>query len=160
WTAAKRVLRYLKSTANWKLFFQSGGSNSELHGYCDADWAQNPDDRKSNTGYVFLLSGAGGSWSSKRQPTVATSTTEAEYMSMSSASQEALWLKGFLTELCPSYEDSIVLFCDNKSAISLATSCGFKGRTKHIDVRHHFIRELVSSGEIKIVYVATTDMLA
>src|SRR6201996_6441500 len=102
WTAVKRVLRYLKGSINYKLAY--GGSNSrqtdpELIGYCDADWASNVDDRRSVTGYVFMLAGGAISWKTKKQPTVALSSVEAEYMAATQATKEAIWFRSFLTQL-------------------------------------------------------------
>lgn len=92
WIAVKRILRYLNGTANARLVFNKSG-NSELIGYCDADWASDIDSRRSVTGYVFLYQGAAISWNTRKQSTIAGSTTEAEYMSLSAASSEAIWLK-------------------------------------------------------------------
>lgn len=92
WMAVKRILRYLKGTINHKLTFSSDG-NHDHYGYSDADWGSDSTDRRSTTGYIFKLSGGAISWSSKKQPTIALSTTEAEYMAMSATIQEATWLK-------------------------------------------------------------------
>lgn len=157
WNAVKRVLRYMKGTVDAKLVFDRDG-NPGIIGYCDADWANDLDLRRSTTGYMFLFHGAAISWSAKRQQTVALSTTEAEYMSLSSATQEAVWLKTLNDELLPSAQ--IQIFCDNKSAICLASNNMFHKRTKHISIRYHFVREKVADGSIKINYVATNDMIA
>lgn len=92
WTAVKRVIRYLKATIDYKLTFRQDGNNETI-GHCDADWAGDPDQRRSTTGYVFHAQGGAISWQTRRQPTVALSSTEAEFMSMVAAIQEALWLK-------------------------------------------------------------------
>ncbi|XP_055837853.1 uncharacterized protein LOC129906201 [Episyrphus balteatus] len=112
WTAAKRILRYLKGTADFKLCYSKNDEDDKLlTGFCDADYAANIDDRRSVTGYVFKMLGGAISWCSRKQPTVALSTTEAEYMSLSTPIQEALWLTGLKKELLPD-TDKIVLFCD------------------------------------------------
>lgn len=160
WTAVKRIFRYLKGTVQNKLEF-SEGSDYTLKGYCDADWASESDERRSCTAYVFINQGGAISWSSKRQPTVALSTTEAEYMALSSATQEALWLQQLGSELEPDlFQEPIDLFCDNKSAINLATTDAYHARTKHIDVRHHFLREKVEDKTINLIYISTEDMVA
>lgn len=157
WNAVKRVFRYLKGTINAKLVFGTTGK-TEIIGFCDADWANDTDDRRSTTGYTFLLNGGAISWNSNKQPTVALSTTEAEYMSMSSATQEAIWLKSLNDELFPS--GGIEINCDNKSAICLATNNMYSKRSKHIDIKFHFIREKVANKSIKLNYVPTNSMVA
>lgn len=158
WVAVKRIFRYLRGTANAKLVF-SRSASSDLTGYCDADWASDPDERRSCTGYVFTLQGGAISWNCKRQPTVALSTTEAEYMALSSAIQEAMWLKQFQNELWVTKHE-ISIFCDNKSAIDLACTDSYHARTKHIDIRHHFVREKVNTKEIVIKHLDTNEMIA
>lgn len=116
-------------------------------------------DRKSTTGYVFMLQNGPISWSPKKQSTVALSTTEAEYMAMSAAVQEALWLKILYMELYKRSEP-IVIFCDNKAAICLSRKSTYQPRTKHIDVRHHFIREKMANGFVNFEYVKTDCMVA
>jgi len=125
WSAAKRILRYLKATSNLKLEFSKDG-NHQLQGYCDADWAGDLDDRHSITGHVFGMSGAAVTWNSKKQATVALSTTEAEYMAMSAASQEAMWLKNLLHEIDKdSNRGGTMIYCDNKGAMELGLNGGY-----------------------------------
>lgn len=102
----------------------SKNAKDYVFGFCDADWASDVNDRKSCTGYVFLRSGGAISWNSKRQPTVALSTTEAEYMALSSATQESMWLKQFEDEIFGS-DKTMNIFCDSQSAISLANNNGY-----------------------------------
>lgn len=158
WVAAKRILRYLKGTSNAKLKFTKNG-NANFIGYCDSDYASDCEDRRSCSGYVFLLQNGAISWNSKRQQTVALSTTEAEYMSLASAVQEALWLRQFFKEF-EDNEDGTVVNCDNRSALDLASTTGYHKRTKHIDVRHHFLRQRVENKEIVLNHVGTNDMVA
>ena len=160
WTAVKRIIRYLKGTQDLKLAFVQS-SSPEIEGYCDSDWANDLQDRKSITGYVFRIGGAAISWCSKKQPTVATSTTEAEYMSLSQATKEAVWLKRLYNELNPGeIQERIVLNCDNQGAINISKNAVHHGRTKHIDIQHHFVRERVVTGDITVEYVATEGMVA
>lgn len=157
WQAAKGLVRYLAHTVNRGITFR--GSDVALIGYCDADYAGDLDTRKSTTGYVFTLNGGAVSWNSKRQPTVAASTTEAEYMSAASAVKEGLWLR----KLCASLDipvSTVEIKCDNQSAIKLVKNPIFSVRSKHIDVAHHFARERVQSKEVAFTYVSTTDMAA
>lgn len=158
WMAGKRVLRYLKGTADHGIFYSYEKNN--LVGYVDADWAGCSDDRRSYTGYCFMMNGGVISWDSKKQRTVALSTTEAEYMAMGEASKEAIYLKRFLRELGQFDLKTIKIHVDNLSAQRLATFPVFHGRTKHIDVRHHFVREVVETGQIHLEHVASDDMTA
>ena len=113
------------------------------------------------TGYLFKLSNAAISWGSKRQPTVALSSTEAEYMALSSATNELLWVKSLVDKLDPSQENiTIPIFSDNQSAISLASIDGYNSRTKHIDIRHHHIREKIKESIVSLNYIPTERMTA
>ncbi|XP_036327398.1 secreted RxLR effector protein 161-like [Rhagoletis pomonella] len=159
WTAVKRVLRYLKGTIDLKLTYRKD-SNDQMVGYCDADWAGNQDERRSNTGYVFVLQGGAISWATRKQPTIALSSTEAEFMSMVAAIQEALWLKRFEGELFADATPSIQLNCDNQGAIKLATNNNYHARTKHIDVKNYFIREKLAEDIIKLSFLSTSEMIA
>lgn len=159
WMAAKRVLRYLKATQQLKLTFKKNDAN--IVGYCDADWATDTEDRRSCSGYIFTFQGAAISWCSKRQPTIALSTTEAEYMSLSTATQEAIWLKQLDEDFWPAMSEiPITIFCDNQSAISISGDDIYHARSKHIDIRYHFVRERVSNKQVSVRYKSTQDMLA
>lgn len=158
WSAVKRVMRYLKGTINKGLVYD--GKSEGLVGYCDADWAGSIDDRRSTTGYIFTMQGAAVSWGSKRQRTVALSSTEAELMSIVSAIQESIWLRKLERELVKNSPDSMNLYCDNKSAIQIAQNNSYSSRTKHIDIRAKFIREKLESGEIKLEFLESKKMLA
>ena len=135
-----------------------------LTGYCDASWAPDDDNRRSVTGYCFTLNdtGCAVSWKSKRQQTVALSSTEAEYMGLAAATQEALFLKNLMIELDPKYDcnNPIIIFEDNQSAISLAENQIHHARTKHIDCKYHFIREQVVCKCITVQYLETSKMIA
>lgn len=155
WLAAKRILRYLSGTRTYKLVFRKQ-MEPLFEGFSDADWGNDPDSRRSVTGYLFQLGGGSVSWSCRRQPTVALSTTEAEYMALSSASQEALWWRGFRGEL-NGRSESVPIRCDNRSTICLAEKeIGYSPRSKHIDVRHHFVREQLEKETIKLIYVESS----
>lgn len=159
WTAAKRILRYLRGSKTCKMTYRKTG-DSKFSGYSDADWGNDSETRRSYSGYVFLQSGGAVTWSSRKQSTVALSTTEAEYMALSSATQEVIWWKGFLDELL-GIADPITIKCDNKSAISLAEKeIGYSARTKHIDIRHHFIREQLELKSMKLEHVPSNFQAA
>ena len=158
WSTAKGVLKYLASTAGLSLEL-GGREQLTLIGFCDADFAGDLDTRKSTTGYAFMLGNGAVSWSSKRQPTVAVSTTEAEYMSAAYATKEALWLQLLMSELgCAA--QTILIKADNQSAIKLLKNPVISQRSKHIDVIYHFVRERVESQHVSFEYVSTQNMIA
>lgn len=158
WTAAKRVLRYLKGTADLGLKFTK--DDNSLKCFVDADWANCPIDRRSFTGSVFVLSGAAISWESRKQRTVALSSTEAEYMAITDASKEALHLISFLKELRFPDLAKVTIFNDNQGAGKLAENPVHHSRSKHIDVRHHFIRQVLKWYPVDLVYMPTERMPA
>jgi hypothetical protein len=160
WIAVKRIFRYLQGTLRFKLRF-GGLSLQDVVGYCDADWAGDLEDRRSTTGFVFMMGGGATSWSSKRQPTIALSTTEAEYMASTQATKEAIWMNKLMKELGYMKEKkAMVIRCDNQGAISLTKNPTQHARTKHIDVQHHFVRERVENGEVTFEYCSTEEMVA
>jgi hypothetical protein len=158
-TAVKRILRYLKGTKDLTLQYVKG-SGDNMIGYSDADWAGSHDDRHSTTGNVFLLSGGAISWLSRKQATVALSTSEAEYVAMSCAAQEIIWLRRLLGELGLDVGESTILYEDNRGAIAMSKNPMGHKRTKHIDIRYHFVREAVEAGTIDVRYCPSADMLA
>ena len=158
-TAAKRILRYLKGTVNLGLSYKRC-ADGNLIGYSDADWAGDVDERHSTSGNVFLLAKGAVSWLSKKQATVALSTAEAEYVALSAATQEAIWLRRLLADVGEPLEDPIVINEDNQGAIAIAKNPVGHARTKHIDMRYHFVREGVQNGAIILKYVASGDMIA
>ena len=159
WEVVKWILRYLKGASDVGLTFQKDGGGISILGYVDSDYAGDLDRRRSTTGYIFTLVGSAVSWKSTLQSIVALSTTEAEYMAAAEAVKEAIWLKGLVAELSLVQQESI-LRCDSQSAIHLIKNQRFHERTKHIDVRFHFIRDVVEEGTIKVVKVITDDNAA
>jgi hypothetical protein len=156
---AKRLLRYLKGKPDVTIKYPRGEGTATIVGYSDADWGGS-DDRKSTTGYIFTINGAPISWTSKRQPTVALSSTEAEYMALTQAAKEATWLRRLLSDLGHPQENATVINEDNQGAIQLARNPVHHQRTKHIDIQHHYIRERVESGCIQLDYCHTQKQLA
>jgi hypothetical protein len=154
WEAVKWLLRYLKGTSKMALHFK--GKDVILRGYADADLGGCKESYKSTTGYVFTVGGTAVSWMSKLQKSVALSTTEAEYMAVAEASKELIWLKNFLEELGKEQVDC-ALFCDNQSAIHLAKNPVFHSKTKHIQLRYHFIREKINDGTLKLKKIKGTE---
>ena len=121
----------------------------------DVDWAGNAGDRRSTSGSVFTFGSAAIAWSSKKQPTVALSSTEAEYQGAAVATCEAIWLKRLLKDLHVEVSDPTTMYCDNLNNIQLSKNPVFHARTKHIEVHYHFVRERVLSSEVELVYVPT-----
>ncbi|GBE86172.1 hypothetical protein SCP_0900490 [Sparassis crispa] len=159
WEAAKRVLRYLKSTREKWLTY--GLTRDGVEGFSDADWGSS-EHRHSICGYVFLIDGGAVSWSAKKQPVVALSSTEAEYIALTHAAKEAIWVRYLLADILdPDVSKfALRLHTDNRSAIALAKDNAYHARTKHIDIRYHFIREAVDSAAISLLYRRTEDMPA
>lgn len=156
---AKRVLRYLKGTLDFGIFYKKGGNN-ELIAYTDSDYAGDLEDRKSTSGYVFLLSSGAVSWLSKKQPIVSLSTTEAEFIAAASCACQTVWLKRVLDNLGLKQGKTTIIQCDSSSAIKLSKNPVMHGRSKHIDVRFHFLRELTKAGTVELVYCSTQEQLA
>ena len=156
WNVAKGVLRYLAGSAEVGISYKGGGG--ELLGFCDASFAD-AKGRKSTSGYVFVLGGGAISWASKVQPTVAMSTAESEYIAAAATVKESLWLRHLLYDLGIRV-GAVPLRSDNSACISLMESPISSARTKHIDICHHFARERVERGEIRVVYCKTSEQVA
>lgn len=160
WKHLKRLLKYLQKTKNYGLVFRKN-SNSALHGFVDADWASCNLDRRSYSGFCFIMSGCVISYESRKQRTVALSTTESEYMALSEACKEAIYLNNLICDMLQLNERTpISLYSDSQSSLSLAANPLFHKRTKHIDVRHHFVRECVFHNRVKLEHISTSEMPA
>ena len=160
WVMLKHVLRYLKGSMNSGLIYQKSNNGLSLAGYSDSDWASS-EDRRSTTGYYFSLSHDGPpvSWKSRKQPTTALSSCEAEYMAFTECVQEACFLQMLLSEIIP-ISEPIAIYGDNQGAIALIKNPIVSNRSKQIDVKHHFVREKFASKFIDVVYVSTDDNVA
>ena len=174
WEAAKRVLRYLKGTASLGLCYRAaavirniGESDRSIYHKCDsgitvgpiftdASWGGDLDDRKSTGGMVAKVNGCAISWKSKKQSVVAKSSTEAEYIATGEAVKEALWLRQLASELSYTPTRGTLLYGNNETAIALAKNNILHNRTKHIDIRHHFMRDHIRAGEIDLQWTSTT----
>lgn len=157
--SAKRILKYLKNTINFGILFHSDGTY-QLNAYSDADFAGDIDSRRSTTGYVFIFGGGAISWCSERQKSVSLSTTESEYMAASQCIREMVWINNALQEILNGKLQTINFFMDNQSAIRLIKNPEFHKRSKHIDVRYHFIREKYIENLFILNYISTDDMIA
>jgi len=157
--AVSRIFRYLSGTKELKLVL--GGVKSAIVGYSDADWASQGH-RHSISGFAFFIGAGAATWSSKKQSIVTASSTEAEYVALTHSSKEIIWIHKLLNELSPIFPFTLptTLHCDNQGAIRLAKDSTFHGRTKHIDVHFHFIRQTVSQNHITLSYCSTDEMIA
>jgi hypothetical protein len=137
-----------------------GADGDGLHGYSDSSLGDQTDDRHSTSGYVYLLANSAISWTSRRQHTVAQSTTEAEYMAMTDVANQAIWYWNILLELGYSIDDPIPIHSDNKGAINLALNPVTGQRSKHINIKHHVIREYVENDQVSLICTPTMEMIA
>ncbi len=160
WRAMKHIFRYLQGTSDRGITFSGSTGNVTLEGYCDADWGNQTDDRRSITGYFFRIARGPISWKSRTQPTVALSSSEAEYMAVTEATQEALWAR-LLKE--QSWVSSKKGLRPSLRTIKDASHCQ-KVRTHaiapNIGIRHHFIREKVKARTIALKWISTKQMIA
>jgi hypothetical protein len=150
----------LKRTQDVGITFNKN-STSEIIGYSDSDWAGDTDTRKSTYGYVFTSAGGPIMWKSKKSPTIATSTAEAEYTALYHATTEAIWLRNLEGDITGrTTKGPTTIYCDNQSAIAISKNPQHHQRTKHFDIKWHWIREQVENGNLKVEYLRTDEMVA
>ena len=160
WTAVKRVLRYLKGTRDTGIAYGTEQSLQPV-GYCDSDWASCRESRKSTEGFVFLLAGGAVSWRSKKQSIVATSSCEAEYIALTAAGKEAIWLSRMLAGMLGKAEmEPITVFVDNQGAIDTAKNATINRKNKHIDIRYHYVREAVGNNQVMLKHCSSNEQVA
>ena len=159
WSAVRRILRYLKQTISLGFLIRRQ-SSATLHAFFDSDWAGCPDDRRSIGGYCVFLDFNLLSWSSRKQPTVSRSSTEAEYRAIANATAEVTWIQSLLRELGVFLHSSPTLWCDNIGATYLTANPVFHACTKHIEIDLHFVHEKVASGYLSVRFLSTKDQLA
>lgn len=157
-TAVKRILRYLKGTPNLGLYYPKC-SGFDLKGYTDSDYAGCNMDRKTTSGSCQFLGGKLVCWSTKKQQSVAMSSAEAEYVAAAGCCVNVLWMKSQLSDYGIHYK-SVPIFCDNTSEIVISNNPVLHQRTKHIDIRYHFIRDHIMNGEIELHFIPTEYQLA
>ncbi|OWZ09538.1 polyprotein [Phytophthora megakarya] len=158
WRAAIRVLRYLKTTRGFGIIYDRGSGGIKAEAYTDADWGSNIADRRSVPGAP--VGNAPIVFKSKFQRTVALSSAEAEYMALSLCTREVLWARAMLKDMGHEQHEGSQVWEDNQGAIALASNAGYHATTKHVDIHHHFIRENVEDGTVKIGYIDTKHPLA
>lgn len=151
WVVAENILRYLCSPINYGLRYTIG--NLRLHGYFDVEWASSVVDRKSTSICFFSLGSASISWMSRKQKSVALSTTKAKYIVASMACCEVMWLRKLFSELFEHVLDTTVIYCDNQSGIRLSKNPVFHDHSNHIDIRYHFIYDMVQWGAIRFQHI-------
>ena len=161
WITLKHVLRYLKGTSHYDLCYRKCEKGLRITGYTDSDWASNMEDRRSTSGYCFSLVEDGPliSWKSRKQQIVALSTCEAEYIALTAAVQEVMYLSHLVKSIGVTYDQLPIIYEDNQGTIALANNPTKHQRSKHIDVRYHFIRSEVNKG-FDLKYCPTKEMLA
>lgn len=157
WKALKRILRYVKQTVNLVLIYSKEKGSSPLVGFADADWARDYD-RKSTTGYLFKVYNNTVVWKSRKQATVALSTTEAEYISLCEATMEGCWIQKLLSDLNINVP-SMTIYEDNQSTIKLIKGSDQK-RLKHIEIKYNFVKQKVEEGKLTILYINTKYQIA
>lgn len=150
WHAVKNIFRYLRNTANMGILYNGSTDSTYLEGYADADYAGDLETRRSTSGYIFTMMNGAVTWESLQQKTVSLSTTEAEYIATCESVKEALWIKQLLKDIEYPCADPIVINLDNQSAIKLIKNPEFHKRSKHIDIRYHFVREKYLNNDIVV----------
>src|SRR6266481_6706360 len=157
WTAAQHTIHYLYATRHRSLVL--GGKDIMLMGWVDSDWGACTDTRRSTSRYAFSLGTGIISWSSKKQPTVATSSTEAEYIASCHGAKEAVWLRSLLKFLSFAQDGATTIHCDNVGSNILTRDPSFHAQTKHIDIQHHYVHEHVKAHDLHYAYTPTRDNL-
>jgi hypothetical protein len=154
----KNILKYLRNTRDMFLVF-GGSEELRISGYTDASFQTDVDDSCSQSGWVFLLNGGAVTWKSSKQPTVAESTCESEYIAASEAAKEATWLQNFIGDLgvVPTISEPIEIFCDNTGAVALTKEPKDHGKTKHIKRKFHYVRHRVEDGDILVSRISSEE---
>ena len=156
----KQILRYLKGTVNLGLVYVQGGSADKLEGYTDSDQGGDAVERRSTGGMAFYLNENLITWTSQKQKIVTLYSCEAEFVAATSVAKQALWLRNLVSEITKEKPKTVTLYIDSNSAIALMKKPMFHGRSKHIDLKYHFIRECIERGQIVAKRVCTDEQRA
>jgi uncharacterized protein YjeT (DUF2065 family) len=159
WSAARRIVQYLMDTSHYKLRL-GGGDQINVQIFSDADWAGQSDDGRSMTGGVLMVAGGVVAWSSRRQSTVAISSMESEFIALVSATADARWIQQLLQEIGMSDKLPIPIFVDNKAVIDYCNNESNSSRTRHFNIKYHFVRDEVAQQHIKLEWIPTEDQIA
>jgi transposase-like protein len=135
-------------------------SGSQLLAYSDANWAEDTTDRKSTSGYYCSLNGGTISWCSRKQDVIALSSCEAEYVALAETCKEVIWLREVVKAFDEPVDERTIIYTDSQSCIGMIDNQKFSNRTKHIDVKYHFIRKMVKERTIELIYVRTDENIA
>jgi len=154
----RRILRYIKHTLQCGIFYETK-SQLQVHGYTNVDWVGNVSDRRSTSGFMFFFRSGVVSWSSKKQPTIALSSTKAEYRGAAITACEIVWLYKLLSDLGQLVDAHVVIYCDNINSILLVNNLVYHARIEHIEVHYHFIRKKVLAKKIDLIHVSTKDQV-
>ncbi|GMI79227.1 cysteine-rich RLK (RECEPTOR-like protein kinase) 8 [Hibiscus trionum] len=157
--AAKRILRYIKGTTDFGVLY-ARNAEIKLVGFTDSDWACSSDDMRSTSGYCFFIGSGMICWSSKKPETVAQSTAKAEYVAAAHVVNQCIWLRKLLLDLKHEQVNATEVLCDNKSAVAIAKNPVFHGKTKHINIKYHFLREVEKEGQIQLKHCSSEDQVA
>ena len=160
WTTVKRIMRYLKRTKNFGLYYRSLPTPPRLLGYTDADYGGDLDDRKSRTSFVYTLGSTAITWGSHKQGCFSDSTTIAELVAMAESTKETIWLCRLLRTLDCAQELPITIYCDNQATLALVKNPEYHKRTKHVDMKYYAIRKYYKDKLLEFKYIHTTEQLA
>jgi hypothetical protein len=160
WGMVKQILRYVRGTLSHGCCYKKGTGTPELIGYSDSDHASDESDRKSTSGVVFFLSGSTITWTSQKQKVISMSSCEAEYVAAAAAATQGVWLRNLISDLTGRPPEKFKLFVDNQSAIALVKNPVHHDRSKHIDIKYHYIRQCYEEGKLDVDHIRTDRQLA
>lgn len=160
WQGVKRVLKYIKGTTQYGISFSLNSGQTNITMFCDADWGNDVDTRRSISGYIAFINSGPVSWSSRRQTVTATSTTEAEFVAICASTKSVVWLRKLILEVDFKQINATPLNCDNQKAVELVKNPEASKRTKHVDIQYFYSCDMQANGEINIQYVESGKQLA